>query len=75
MPGAIVSGVLCAAQGALFLSLPRRKRVPAWAVAAGVAGLFFGASFYGVLSGHWNTDLPESQYFQLVPHADEFGHP
>jgi polyferredoxin len=65
----------CPAEGALYLSLPRRKRVPAWAVAAGVAGLFFGAYCYGIWSGEWNTDLPESVYFQLIPHANEFNHP
>jgi polyferredoxin len=65
----------CPAEGALTLSLPRRKRVSAWAVAAGVSGLFFCTYCYGVWSGHWNTDLSESVYFQLIPHADEFGHP
>ena len=65
----------CPAEGALALALPRRKRVPAWAVAAGVSALFLGTYCYGVWSGHWNTDLSESVYFQLIPHADEFGHP
>jgi len=65
----------CPAEGALFLSAPRHKRVPAWAVAAGVAMLFLGACVYGRLSGHWDTLLPESTYFRFVPHADEFQHP
>ena len=67
------------AEGALFLSVPssmtRCKRVPAWAVAAGVATLFLGAYAYGLLSGHWNTPLSDRVYFQLVPHANEFAHP
>ena len=65
----------CPAEGALFLAMPRRKRVPPWAVAAGVAMLFLGTYVYGRWSGHWNTDLPDHVYFQLVPHADEFAHP
>jgi polyferredoxin len=65
----------CPVDHALFLSTPRRKRVPAWAAAAGVAMLFAGVYFYGLSSGHWNTELPDAVYFQLVPHANEFGHP
>jgi polyferredoxin len=65
----------CPAEGALFLSLPRQRRVPAWAVACGVAALFFGTYGYGVWRGQWDTHLPEQVYFQLIPHADEIGHP
>jgi polyferredoxin len=69
----------CPAEGALFLSAPssmtRRKRVPAWAVAAGVATLFLSAYAYGFCSGHWNTPLTDRVYFQLIPHANEFVHP
>ncbi len=65
----------CPAEGALYLSAPRRKRVPAWSVAAGVTALFLGAYLYGVSTGHWSTNLPEQLYFQLIPHADEFAHP
>jgi ferredoxin len=65
----------CPAEGALFLSAPGRKRVPAWAVAFGALALFAGAYTYGQLSGHWSTDLPSRVYFELVPHANEFTHP
>ena len=65
----------CPAEGALFLSMPRRKRVPAWVVAAGVAALFLGTYVYGRSTSRWNTDLPDRVYFQLVPHANEFAHP
>jgi polyferredoxin len=65
----------CPAAGALFLSAPRRKRVPAWAVAAGALALFAGAYTYGQLSGHWTTTLPSRVYSDLVPHANEFTHP
>ena len=65
----------CPAEGALFLSAPRRRRVPAWAVAAGICALFLGTYGYGVWRGQWNTEVPEHVYFQIIPHADEFGHP
>jgi polyferredoxin len=65
----------CPAEGALFLSTPRRQRVPAWAVAAGALALFAGVYTYGQLSGHWTTTLPSRLYFELVPHANEFTHP
>jgi len=65
----------CPAADALFLSAPRRKRVPAWAVAAGVAALLLGICGYVRLTGHWHTQLSASQYFDLVPRASEFIHP
>lgn len=65
----------CPAEGALIPSAPRRKRIPAWAVAAGVGALFFGTYAVARFSGHWDTAVPERVYFQIVPHADEFGHP
>ena len=65
----------CPAEGALFLSAPRRRRVPAWAVATGIAMLFLGTYTYARWTGHWNTDLPSRLYFELIPHADEFEHP
>jgi polyferredoxin len=66
----------CPAAGALFLSTPgRRRKVPAWVVAAGAAGLFLGVCGYARWTGHWNTDLPSRTYFELIPHANEFRHP
>jgi polyferredoxin len=65
----------CPAAGALFLSAPKRRPVPAWAVAAGTIGLIAGAWTYGLWSGHWHTVLPERVYYRLIPSANEFGHP
>lgn len=65
----------CPAEGALFLSAPVRRRVPAWAVAAGVAVIFLGICGYARWSGYWHTDLPSKLYFDLIPHANEFTHP
>ena len=30
---------------------------------------------FGLWTGHWHSDLPERVYFELIPHANEFGHP
>ena len=65
----------CPAAGALFMSAPRKRRVPAWAIAAGVAAIFFGVVGYAQWTGHWRTDLPSRVYFELVPRANEFTHP
>lgn len=65
----------CPAAGALALSVPTGRRVPAWAVAAGVALLFLGVCGYARWTGAWYTNLPDSIYSNLIPHANEFTHP
>ena len=65
----------CPAAGALLMSAPRRKRVQAWAIAAGTALLFLGITGYARWSGHWGTALPSRVYFELIPRANEFSHP
>ena len=66
---------VCPAAGALAMVAPGRRAVPAWAIAAAVAGLFLGICGYARWSGHWRTDLPSQIYFELIPHANEFTHP
>jgi polyferredoxin len=73
--GCMLCVAACPAEGALCLSAPRRKRVPAWVVAAGVATLFLGTYAYARSTGHWRTNLPDRTYFELIPHASEFAHP
>jgi polyferredoxin len=65
----------CPAAGALFLSAPARRRVSPWMVAAGTVGLVVGVWAFGLWTGHWHTELPERLYFDLIPRANEFGHP
>ena len=61
------------------MSLPaglrKRRAIPAWSMAAGIAILFFGLVGYAKFTGHWNTDLPKQVYLQLVPNASEQQHP
>ena len=65
----------CPAAGALFMAAPRKTPVPAWAIAAGVAVLFFSFVGFAQWHGYWRTDLPDQLYFRLIPHANEFTHP
>ncbi len=66
---------VCPSDGALHLGLPRRRRLPAWAVAAGITAIFLGVYGWAQWSGHWGTNVPTEVYFDLIPRAHEFGHP
>jgi polyferredoxin len=66
---------ICPAKDALVISVPRRKAIPVWTVAAMIALLFFGLVGYAKLNGHWDTRLPQQVYFQLVPQASQTQHP
>jgi len=65
----------CPVEDALEMSVASRKRLPAWAMAAGVVILFLGFVGYAHWSGHWHTNLPDSVYYNLIPSADAFQHP
>ena len=75
--GCLECVAVCPAEGALDLktAAPRRWRVPAWAVAAGVAGIFFGIVLGAQMAGHWGTQVPDEVYRELIPRAREFSHP
>ena len=49
----------------------RRKPLPAWAMAAGVAVVFCGIG-YAKASHHWKTLVSDDVYRVLVPSANEF---
>ena len=80
--GCLECVAVCPAQGALRMALPEvitsklpSNRMPAWAMAMGVAALLFGVVGYAKTEGHWRTDVPHYVYQQLVPHANEASHP
>jgi polyferredoxin len=54
---------------------PRPATLPAWAMAAGIAVLFFGVVGFAKTAGYWDSHVPRATYEQLVPHADEAVHP
>ena len=81
---------VCPAKDALSLSLalplslhlpkipgrtPEPAKLPAWAVAAGIAALFLGTVGFAKTAGYWDSHVPQAVYQQLVPNADQAAHP
>ena len=80
--GCLECVAVCPAKDTLSLSLPnipglvaQGPKVPAWAMAAGIAALFFGVVGFAKTAGYWDSHVPHAIYQQLVPHADEARHP
>jgi polyferredoxin len=73
--GCLECVAVCPAENALALTLPSKRPIPAWVMAAGVALVFCGVVGFARYAGYWNTEIPERVYFELIPHANEFGHP
>jgi polyferredoxin len=79
--GCLECVAVCPAEDALQMSLPvlkrsqNTRRLPAWAMAVGIAALFLGIIGYAKAAGCWNGDVPDYVYRQLVPHANELDHP
>jgi polyferredoxin len=73
--GCLECVAVCPAKDALNLELPRKTRIPAWAVAAVIAVIFFRAVTAAKLTDHWDTHVPEYVLYQLVPAANEQSHP
>ena len=76
--GCLECVAICPAEGALGMHLPGAaptKAVPAWALAVGVAVLFFGIVGFAKLSHHWKTYTPDATYKALIPDADQVSHP
>ncbi len=66
---------VCPAAGALQMSLPRRRAIPTWALAAGIAAVFLGGVIAARMAGIWQTRVPDELYFYLIPRAQQFVHP
>jgi polyferredoxin len=80
--GCLECVAVCPAKDTLSMSLPKlpglapqAPKMPAWAMAAGIAVLFFGIVGFAKTSGYWDSRVPRAVYQQLVPHADEARHP
>jgi polyferredoxin len=76
--GCLECVAVCPAKETLIMSVPlgvrKRRAIPAWSMAAGIAILFLGVVGYAKVTGQWNTNLPKQVYLQLVPNADEQEH-
>ncbi len=57
----------CPVKGALAMSAARRRPLPAWALAAGIAALFLGFVGFAQLTGHWHTDVDPQRYREIIP--------
>jgi polyferredoxin len=66
---------VCPARDAIQMSLPGRRRLPAWALAAGVAAVFLIFVVAAQTAGIWQTHIPDEAYFYLIPRARQFLHP
>ena len=77
--GCLECVAVCPAKETLIMSVPlgvrRRRGIPAWGMAVGVAVLFLGVVACAKFAGHWDTNLPKQVYLQLVPNASEQAHP
>jgi polyferredoxin len=80
--GCLECVAVCPAKDTLSLSLPeipglvaQAPKVPVWAMAAGIAVLFFGIVGFAKTAGHWDSHVPHATYQQLVPIADQARHP
>ena len=73
--GCLECVAVCPAEGALQLSLPARRKLPAWALAAGIAAIFFGGVGYAKLTHRWSGSVSRRVYLELVPEANAASHP
>jgi polyferredoxin len=77
--GCLECVAVCPARDALTLSVPaglrKRRAIPVWSMAAGIAIIFFGLVGYAKYSNYWNTELPKHVYLELVPAAEQQQHP
>ena len=76
--GCLECVAVCPAKDTLTMSVllgeQKRRAIPAWSMAAGIAILFLGVVGYAKVTGQWNTNLPKQVYLQLIPNADEQEH-
>jgi polyferredoxin len=80
--GCLACVSVCPAENALALSLPqahafraRKRRIPAWTLAMGIALVFFGIVGYAKMANHWRSNVTNTEYQRLAPRADEAQHP
>jgi hypothetical protein len=66
---------VCPARGALQMSLPGKRALPTWAIAAGIAAIFLGVVIFARLADVWQSNIPDAVYLHLVPRAQDFVHP
>ena len=74
--GCLTCVSVCPVKDALEMrTVVRRRRVPAPAIAAGVAALFLFVVGYAKTNGQWDGKVSESMFFELIPNAASYAHP
>jgi ferredoxin len=73
--GCLECVAVCPAKGALAMSATRRKVLPAWAIAGGIAALFLGIVGAARLTGNWHTEIDPRVYGAVIRQADQLDHP
>ena len=73
--GCLECVAVCPVKDALEISPRRRLRLPAWAVAAGIAVVFLGLTAFARLTGHWHTEIDPRVYSEIIPRVSELDHP
>lgn len=66
---------VCPAKGALAMSATRRRALPGWAIAVGIAALFLGVVGAARLTGNWHTELDPLMYRAVIRQAAQAEHP
>ena len=74
--GCLTCVAVCPVQDALEMrTLVRKRRLPAPAIAAGVAVVLLLFVGYAKVMGYWEGRVPEEVFFELIPNADQLAHP
>ncbi len=66
---------VCPAKGALDMRFGKKRILSPRLVAIGLAAIFLGFVATAMVSGHWHTRISPDLYFELIPRAQDFGHP
>ncbi|MGE3276523.1 MAG: 4Fe-4S binding protein [Vicinamibacterales bacterium] len=73
--GCLTCVTACPVKDALEMRVVKRRLVPAWAMAAGIAIIFIAVVGFAKTMGYWEPSTPEHVFFDLIPRAATFGHP
>jgi len=73
--GCLECTAACPVEGALGMAFFRKRRLPAWVLAAGIAAIFLGTVGIAKLAGTWDSGIPRETYSELIRRADELRHP